>query len=141
MKLYTYGDGLHEPNHMVLEAAKTTNNGAGWSWDGAAAVPLLGRLSNGTASHPAHLIQQYTFPAATARYWRWVILDCHWDHETNRSHAMVEELEFHLFGSDPAVSGARFSAEVYTRGCHSSRSSTFLTGSHRKLRPNTEGTC
>jgi hypothetical protein len=54
------------------------------------------------------------------------------------------------------VHGARFSTEIYTRGCHwfprllasseqscdqwhSSRVSTFLTSSHCKLRPNTEG--
>jgi hypothetical protein len=57
-----------------------------------------------------------------------------------------------------AVHGARFSTEIYTRGWHwfphlcsarskhacdqwrSTRVSTFLTGSHCTLRPNTEGT-
>jgi hypothetical protein len=55
------------------------------------------------------------------------------------------------------TSGARFPTEIYTRGCHwiprllasseqtcdqwhSSRVYTFLTGSHCKLRPHTEGT-
>jgi hypothetical protein len=60
-------------------------------------------------------------------------------------------------GSSFVMRGALFSTEIYTRGCHlfprllhlkllhacdqchSSRVSTFLTSSHCKLRPNTEG--
>ena len=88
---------------MALQAATGTGGSkSGWAWDGLATL-FAGRLSNGTMQDPAHLMQTFTFPSARARYWRWIVLDCHWDQRTNRSHAMVEELEFHATGSNPSV--------------------------------------
>jgi hypothetical protein len=74
--------------------------------------------------------------------------------ESGHPHGMLSEY-MHV-NYDPSRYGARFPAETSTRGCHwfprllassdqacdqwhSSRVSTFLTSSHCKLRPNTEG--
>ena len=102
MRLFSYGDGVHDAWHMYLQGAAALPGG-GFAWTGANVTSLIGLASNGTESKPQPMSQTFGFAPVTAQRWRWVILDCHPSKLTkprsSRSHAMIAEVEFHEAGN------------------------------------------
>ena len=106
VKLSTHGDGLHDPKHMLFQAAVEPPSGSSvspgvYAWAGGQAQWLLGNASRGTPTAPTMHVQTFEFGAPVAgRWWRWVVLDCWLDNITTNTHsnAMVAEIEFHEHG-------------------------------------------
>jgi hypothetical protein len=102
IRLFSYGDGVHDPWHMYLQGAKALPGG-GFTWVGSKVTSLIGQSSEGTEMHPKPMNQTFSFAPVTARRWRWVVLDCHRSKFAFPSHAMIAEIEFHESGSIPGV--------------------------------------
>ena len=102
IRLCSYGDGVHDPRHMYLQAG-TAVSGGGFAWDPKEVRALVGAFSNGTEAAPKPQTQQFAFAKATSRHWRWVVQDCWPSPLTKASHAMVAEVEFHRAGDHAGV--------------------------------------
>jgi hypothetical protein len=97
VRVYSYGDGVHDPNHMYVQGARPI--AGGFVWEGSNVNSFVGRASNGSESTPRPMMQHFSFAEpATARHFRWVILDIHPSTVTKTSHAMISEIEFHVEG-------------------------------------------
>ena len=107
-RAYVYGDGVHDPKNMFLQAAKgkgtvTGTGGGEYTWDGGPIAWFTGRASNGTEATPEPLTEDFYFLPAKAQHWRWVVLTCWPSSKTKASHAMISEVEFHEAGSAKGV--------------------------------------
>ena len=104
IKVYIYGDGVHDPQNMYLQGAQPLPGG-GFAWGGSNASRFVGSASKGTEGKPVPMSEEFTISGAvTAQRWRWVIEDCHPSTLTKPpSHAMIAEIEFHSLGSEKRV--------------------------------------
>eukprot|EP01050_Picozoa_sp_SAG11_P004903 SAG11_NODE_326_length_10708_cov_6.937035_4_plen_1050_part_00 len=102
VKVYIYGDGVHDPRHMYLQGAQPASGG-GFVWGGSSIRPFVGSASNGTEGKPVPMSEMFSFASVTAQRWRWVIEDCHPSSITTVSHAMIAEIEFHEAGNKKDV--------------------------------------
>ena len=102
IRLFSYGDGVHDAWHMYLQGAKSLPGG-GFAWSGSQVTSFVGQASGGSEAHPKPLNQTFSFAPVTAQRWRWVVLDCHPSQSVSRSHVMVAEIEFHEASSVPGV--------------------------------------
>lgn len=66
-RLYSSGDGVHDPSKFYLQAASADSAPGAVTWDS-----IVGHFvgAKGTAAP-----QEFAFPATTARIWRWVITE------------------------------------------------------------------
>jgi hypothetical protein len=93
-RIFEYGDGVHDPWHMMLQQPLSTS--AGVSWSGASTVAtMVAQPSNGTEHTPRPNNQSFRFSPVNAQRLRWIIFDCRPNPKVTHSHVMIEEVEFH----------------------------------------------
>ena len=102
IRLFSYGDGVHDAWHMYLQGAKSLPGG-GFAWSGSKVTSFVGQASGGSEANPKPMNQSFSFAPVTAQRWRWVVLDCHPSPSVSHSHVMIAEIEFHEAGSVPGV--------------------------------------
>lgn len=101
LRLYSHGDSIHDVSDHFFQPATpgSSTNPKAITW--AAVVGMF----EGAAGEGVNTPQDFGFPAAAARVWRWVVTGVHPSTKCPGGQCQpdVAELEFHEAGNKPGV--------------------------------------